>query len=232
MFQLINDYFKKSAATSDFFTALVLSLKKARDFVELAVKSFEAADENDQPPEVKKKMRYAKTLDELRHYFSVGGTGEFESVYQEQLLMLGDAFVVAFKASPRVAVAMAVASSILLGSIGEWVDSMLKDYENALKAEMKLISIMLDLTSVVGTHLDSIIISVKQLEDNRRSLLDYAEIVFEDKYPVRLGTEEMRKKMTKFMKIIEDLMQQADRGSMDIRRAKSVVLNQIIQLPK
>ncbi|XP_020574537.1 UPF0496 protein 1-like [Phalaenopsis equestris] len=268
MFQLINGYFKKSAATDDFFTALVPSLKKARDFVELVIKSSEAADEDDQPPKVKKKMRYAKILDELRHYFSVGGTGEFESLYHEQLSMLRElqnqkvkqemklksvkvwkkvncisfvlvyatfiisAFVVVFKASPRVAVAMAVASSILLGSIGEWVGSMLKDYENALKAEMKLISIMLDLTSVVGTHLDSIIISVKQLEDNRRSLFDYAEIVFKDEDPVRLDTEEMRKKIAKFMKSIEDLMHHADWGSKDIRRAENVVLNQIIQLPK
>ncbi|KAL0921741.1 hypothetical protein M5K25_008845 [Dendrobium thyrsiflorum] len=288
IFPLVEEYFENSLRTIDFFTALESCLKKARDsqlIVQLALKSFDeeyaaaaaaaaAADEEVQSLEENRKTRYAKTLEELRHFKATGDpfTDEFyqafQSVYRQQLSMLeklhrrkneldkklksvkawrkvtcvifASAFaallicsvVAAVVAAPPIAAALAAASSIPLGSMGKWFDSMWKGYQDALKAEKELINAMHAGTFVVLTDLDSIRILVNRLEDHIRLLLENAEFAFRDEEAVKLGIEEIRKKMGVFMKTIEDLVQQADRCSRDIRRAKTVVLQRIIKLPK
>lgn len=284
IFQLVEEYFENSIRTIDFFTALEKCLKKARDsqlIVQLALHSFDeeytaasADDEKDQSPEENGKMRYAKTLEELRHFKATGDPFSdefyqaFQSVYRQQLSMLeklhhrkseldkklksvkiwrkvtciifASAFaallicsvVAALVAAPPIAAALAAATSIPLGSMGKWFDSMWKDYQNALKAEKELINTMHAGTFVVLTDLDNIRILVNRLEDHIRSLLENAEFAFRNEEAVRLGIDEIRKKMGVFMKSIEDLVHQADRCSRDIRRARTVVLQKIIKLPK
>lgn len=286
IFQLVEDYFENSIRTMDFFTALEKCLKKARDsqlIVQLALQSFDkehvaaataAADEKDQSPELIKKTRYVKTLEELRHFKATGDpfTDEFyqafQLVYRQQLSMLEKlhnrknqldkklksvkawrkvtciifassfaallicSVVAAVVAAPPIAAALAAASSIPLGSMGKWFDSMWRDYQDALKAERELINTMHAGTFVVLTDLDSIRVLVNRLEDHMRSLIENAEFALRDEDAVRLGIDEIRKKMGVFMKSIDDLVQQADRCSRDIRTARTVVLQRIIKMPK
>lgn len=139
--------------------------------------------------------------------------------------------VAALVAAPPIAAALAAASSIPLGSMGKWFDSMWKDYQDALNSEKELIGSMHARTFIVIADLDSIRILVNRLEDQLRSLLENAEFAFRDEESVSFGIQEIRKKMGVFMKCIEDLVQQADRCSRDIRRARTVVLQRIIKQP-
>ncbi|XP_020574556.1 UPF0496 protein 1-like [Phalaenopsis equestris] len=132
--------------------------------------------------------------------------------------------VAAFEAASRIAAALAAATAIPVGSIGKWFDSKWKDYQDALKVEKELINKMHATTSVVLTYLNNIKILVNRLEDNIRSLSDDAEFVLEDEDAVRPVIEEMRKKIEVFMKIIEDLVQQADQCSRILSRASAVLI--------
>lgn len=139
--------------------------------------------------------------------------------------------VASLVATPPIAAALAAASSVPLDSMRKWFDSIWKNYQDALEAEKELINTMHVGTFVVLTDLDSIRILVNRLEDHIRSMLEDAEFAFRDEETVRLGIEEIRKKMGLFMKSIEDLVQQADRCSRDIKKARTVVLQRIIKHP-
>ncbi|RWV86825.1 hypothetical protein GW17_00051242 [Ensete ventricosum] len=94
LFELVEDYFENSLLTIDFCTALENCLKKARDsqlIIHIALQRF-AADE--QEVDVDGRKKYARTLEELRHFKVVGDpfTQEFfqlfQTVYRQQLSML------------------------------------------------------------------------------------------------------------------------------------------------
>ncbi|KAG0455205.1 hypothetical protein HPP92_024164 [Vanilla planifolia] len=140
--------------------------------------------------------------------------------------------VAAIVAAPPIAAALAAATSIPLGSMGKWFDSLWNNYQDALKAQKGLITSMQAGTFVVITDLDDIRILVNRLEDLISTLLENAEFVFKDDEAVRYGIEEIRKKTTVFMKSVEDLVKQADQCSRDIGRARTVVLQRIINQSK
>ncbi|KAM0950430.1 hypothetical protein DsansV1_C04g0041331 [Dioscorea sansibarensis] len=140
--------------------------------------------------------------------------------------------VAAAMAAPPVAAALAAATSIPLGSMGKWFDSLWKDYEDALKGQREVISSMQVGTYIAIKDLDSIRVLVDQLEDHINVLLQSADFALREEEAVRFGVEEIKKKLGMFMKSIEDLGEQADRCSRDIRRARTVVLQRIIRHPK
>ncbi|KAK8953720.1 UPF0496 protein 1 [Platanthera guangdongensis] len=275
LFDLVEDYFESSLHILDFCTALEKCLKNARDsqlIVQLALQSFDEEDAAGTAEE-KGKMRYERTLKELRHFKATGDpfTDEFfqafQSVYRQQLAILEKlhhkknkldkklksvrawrkvtciifasalaallicSVVAALVAAPPIAAALTAACSIPLGSMGKWFDSLWKEYEDALKTEKELIGTLHARTFIVITDLDNIRILVNRLEDQITALLENVEFVLRDEEAVSLGIQEIRKKMGVFMKSIEDLVQQADRCSRDIRRARTVVLQRIIKQP-
>ncbi|URE24501.1 UPF0496 protein 1 [Musa troglodytarum] len=140
--------------------------------------------------------------------------------------------VAAAVAAPPVAAALAAAASIPIGSMGKWIDSLLNDYQNALKGQKEVLSSMQVGTFIAIKDMDSIRVLVDKLEMGITSLLDDAEFAIKDVGAVKLGIEEIRKKMEVFMKSVEDLGEQADRCSRDIRRARTVVLQRIIRNPE
>ncbi|RWW36172.1 hypothetical protein BHE74_00058834 [Ensete ventricosum] len=140
--------------------------------------------------------------------------------------------VAAAVAAPPVAAALAAAASIPLGSMGKWIDSLLNDYQNALKGQKEVLSSMQVGTFIAIKDMDSIRVLIDKLEMEITSLLDDAEFAIKDVGAVKLGIEEIRKKMEVFMKSVEDLGEQADRCSRDIRRARTVVLQRIIRNPE
>ncbi|XP_015900816.3 UPF0496 protein At4g34320 [Ziziphus jujuba] len=138
--------------------------------------------------------------------------------------------VAAAMAAPPVASALAAATSIPLGSMGKWIDSLWKNYENALKGQKEVISSMQVGTYVAIKDLDSIRVLIDRLEIEIESLLQTAGFAIEEE-AVKVGIEEIRKKLKVFMKNVEDLGVQADICSRDIRRARTVVLQRIIKNP-
>ncbi|EYU41176.1 hypothetical protein MIMGU_mgv1a022893mg [Erythranthe guttata] len=105
-------------------------------------------------------------------------------------------------------VAAAAATSIPLGSMGKWIDSLLLNYENAVKGPGK--KEMVDCMNV-GTYmlqlkiLDKIRVSIERLEIDIESMLKNADFA--------LGGEGA----------------QADNCCRDIRRARTVILQRIIK---
>ncbi|XP_050235137.1 UPF0496 protein At4g34320-like [Mercurialis annua] len=138
--------------------------------------------------------------------------------------------VAAAMAAPPVAAALAAATSIPLGSMGKWIDSLWKNYENALKGQKELIGTMQVGTYVAIKDLDNIRVLIDRLEIDIESLMLNAEFAIEQE-AVKIAIVEIKKKLEVFMKHIEDLGGQADTCSRDIRRARTVVLQRIIKHP-
>jgi len=124
-----------------------------------------------------------------------------------------------------VATILGASSTIRIGSMGEWIDSMLKNYEIAVKGQKEVVISMQVGTYVATKDLDNI-----RLKIEIESLLHNVEFAIEDD-DVKVAIEEMKKKLEVFMKNVEDLGVQADTCITDIIRARAVVLQRIIKLP-
>ncbi|KAL0422718.1 UNVERIFIED_CONTAM: hypothetical protein Slati_3294700 [Sesamum latifolium] len=138
--------------------------------------------------------------------------------------------VAAAMAAPPVAAALAAATSIPLGSMGRWIDSLLKNYENAVKGQKEIINCMNVGTYVTIKDLDSIRVLIDRLEIEIESLMQSADFAINEE-AVKLAVAEIRKKLVVFVKNIEELGAQADNCSRDIRRARTVILQRIIKHP-
>ncbi|KAL5562599.1 hypothetical protein UlMin_032346 [Ulmus minor] len=138
--------------------------------------------------------------------------------------------VAAAMAVPPVAAALAAATSVPVGSMGKWIDSLWKKYEDALKGQKEVISSMQVGTYVAIKDLDNIRLLIDRLEVEIEALLKNADFAIEAE-AVKLGIEEIKKKLGSFMKNVEELGVQADICSRDIRRARTVVLQRIIKNP-
>ncbi|XP_019165555.1 PREDICTED: UPF0496 protein At4g34320-like isoform X2 [Ipomoea nil] len=138
--------------------------------------------------------------------------------------------VTAAIASPAVAGALAAATAIPIGSMGKWIDSLLKNYEDAIKGHKEIISSMQVGTYITIKDLDTIKVLADRLELEIESLLNTTSFAINEA-AVKVGIEEIRKKLDLFMKNVEDLGVQADNCSRDIRRARTVILQRIIKHP-
>ncbi|KAL6649410.1 hypothetical protein ACP70R_013634 [Stipagrostis hirtigluma subsp. patula] len=139
--------------------------------------------------------------------------------------------VAAAIAAPPVAAALAAAASVPVGSMGKWIDSLLKGFQDALRGQKEVVSAMQVGTFIAIKDLDGIKVLINRVEVEISSLIDCVEFAERDEEAVRFGVEEIKKKLENFMKSVEDLGEQADRCSRDIRRARTVVLQRIIRQP-
>ncbi|KAL9391500.1 hypothetical protein Peur_015420 [Populus x canadensis] len=138
--------------------------------------------------------------------------------------------VAAAMTAPPVVAAVAAASTIPLGSMGKWIDSLWKNYENALKGQKEVISTMQVGTCVAIKDLDNIRVLIDRLEIEIEALMRTTDFAIEHG-AVKVAIEEIKKKLGVFMKNVEDLGVQADTCSRDIMRARTVVLQRIIKNP-
>ena len=142
--------------------------------------------------------------------------------------------VAAAVAAPPVAAALAAA--VPVGSVGKWVDSLWRKYDDALKGQREVIGSMQVGTYVAIKDLDGIRVLIDRLETEIERLVKSAEFAIDGsdeagEEAVRVGIEEVRKHLGVFMKVVDELGAQADVCSRDIRRARTVVLQRIIKNP-
>lgn len=139
--------------------------------------------------------------------------------------------VAAAIASPHLAAALAAVTAIPIGSMGKWIDSLMKNFENALKGQ-KAVTISIQVGSYVAIKdLDNIRVLVNRLEVEIESIKKNVDFAIEEEEAVKVAIEEIKKKLGVFTKNVEDLGAQADTCSRDIIRARTVVLQKIIKLP-
>ncbi|KAI3753240.1 hypothetical protein L2E82_25286 [Cichorium intybus] len=140
--------------------------------------------------------------------------------------------VAAAMAAPPVAAALAAATAIPLGSMGKWINSLLKNYENAIKGQKEIISSMQVGGFVAIRDLDTIRVLVERLQMDIEEMMKNAGHVIEGDEMVKIAIEEIKLKLNSFMKNVDDLGMQADNCSRDVRRARTVVLQRIIKPPQ
>lgn len=140
--------------------------------------------------------------------------------------------VAAAMAAPPVAAALAAATAIPLGSMGKWINSLLKNYENAIKGQKEIISSMQVGGFVAIRDLDTIRVLVDRLQMDIEEMMKNAGHVIEGDEMVKIAIEEIKLKLNSFMKNVDDLGMQADNCSRDVRRARTVVLQRIIKPPQ
>ncbi|XP_073126938.1 UPF0496 protein At4g34320-like [Henckelia pumila] len=138
--------------------------------------------------------------------------------------------VAAAMAAPPVAAALAAAASIPLGSMGKWIDSLLRNYENVVKGQKEMINSMSVGTYVTIKDLDNIRVLISKLEIEIESLLKNLNFAMNEQV-VKVGVDEIKKKLVVFMKNVDELGAQADNCSRDIRKARTVILQRIIKHP-
>ncbi|CAA2954301.1 UPF0496 protein At4g34320-like [Olea europaea var. sylvestris] len=138
--------------------------------------------------------------------------------------------VAATVAAPPVTAALAAASSIPLGSMGKWIDSLMKNYEDAVKAQKNILILMNVGTYITIKDLDSIRILIDRLEIEVEWLLKTVDFAINEE-SVKFAVEEIKKKLDVLMKNTEDLGVQADVSSQDIRMARTIILQRIIKHP-
>ncbi|KAG4967090.1 hypothetical protein JHK87_032741 [Glycine soja] len=223
LFELVEEYFENSLKTLDFCTVLEKCLKRARDsqlLIHVAVQQFEEESGSGD-------NRYARTLQEFKNFKAAGDpfTEEFfqifQSVYKHQILMLEKLQLRKNKLDKKLK---------YIHSWRKWIDSLWRNYENALKGQKEVISSMQAGTYVAIKDLDNIRILIDRLEIEIESLLHNVDFAIEEE-AVKVAIEEIKKKLGVFMKNVEDLAVQADMCSRDIRRARTVVLQRIIKHP-
>lgn len=139
--------------------------------------------------------------------------------------------VAAAMAERPVAAVLSAVASIPVGSLGKWIDSQWKKYEDAMKGQREVITSMFVGTYVAVKDLDMIRVLVDRLEIDIESLLGNAEFGMEEEGALRVAMEDIKKKVEVFTKNMNDLGSQADNCSRDIGRARIMVLQRIIKHP-
>ncbi|KAL5987121.1 hypothetical protein ACLOJK_041117 [Asimina triloba] len=141
------------------------------------------------------------------------------------------AVVAAAVAAPPVAAALAAATSVPVGTVGKWVNSLFKNYEAAIKGQKELVSSMWMGTFIAVKDMDNIRALVDRLEIEIESLLANAVFAQRDEEAVRFAIEEIKKKLGTFTNGLEDLGNHIDSCSRDIRLARTLVVQKIIKRP-
>ncbi|XP_030525052.2 UPF0496 protein At4g34320-like [Rhodamnia argentea] len=135
-------------------------------------------------------------------------------------------------AAPPVAAALAAATAIPMDAICKWIDSIWKNYENALEGQAGVITSMQASIFVALKGLDKIRITIDSLEVKIKSLLKEAEFPIEEGgEALKLGTADMKKKLKDFIKDVEGLGKHVDMCSRNIQRSRIVALLRIIKPP-
>lgn len=139
--------------------------------------------------------------------------------------------VAAAIAAPAVLTALAAAAAVPLGSMGKWVNSIWKKYENEIKGQKEFISSMEFGTFIVVKDLENIRLVIDKLEIEIEALVQNADFALREGEAVGIAIDDIKKKLRGFTQTIEDLSEYADKCSRDVRRARTLVLHKMIKYP-
>ncbi|XP_012573694.1 UPF0496 protein At2g18630-like [Cicer arietinum] len=139
--------------------------------------------------------------------------------------------VAASIAAPPVITALAAALVVPIGSVGKWCNSLFKGYEKALKGQREVVSSMQLGTYISLKDLDNIRLLTNKLELQLESLLQNADFALRNEDVIKLAIDEIKKNIETFSETLETLSARADKCSRQIRKARTVVIQNIIKRP-
>lgn len=139
--------------------------------------------------------------------------------------------VAASIAAPPVVTALAAALVVPLGSVGKWCNSLFKGYEKALKGQREVVDSMQLGTYISLKDLDNIRVLTNKLELQLESLLQNADFALKNEDVIKLAIDEIKKNIETFSETLETLSANADKCSRQIRKARTVVIQNIIKRP-
>ncbi|KAE8664265.1 geranylgeranyl pyrophosphate synthase [Hibiscus syriacus] len=135
--------------------------------------------------------------------------------------------VAAAIAAPPVVAALAAALAPI-GTVGKWCNWLWKRYEKDLKEQKELINEMWSRSYFAIHDLENIRVLIRKLEIEMESLLYDADFALREEDALKLAMDEIKRKLEAFMTTIEELGQQADTCSRNIRMARTVVLKKMM----
>ncbi|XP_056160999.1 UPF0496 protein At4g34320-like [Syzygium oleosum] len=229
LFELVGDDLPNGLHTPDFCVTLENCLKYVRDVQLLIFDVLHCFEEED------KKGDCRETRDPLTEFFEI-----FQIIHKQQKSMLEKlqikkeeideklksirtwaivsniiliatfqamliySVVTAAVVAPPFTAALVAAVAFPMDSVGKWIDSLWKNYEDILEGEEEVINSM--------QVLDTIRVLIDRLEVQIKSLLQIADFAIEGgPEAVKLGIEDIRKKLRDFVKDVEELEKQADK---------------------
>ncbi|CAA6667420.1 unnamed protein product [Spirodela intermedia] len=136
--------------------------------------------------------------------------------------------VAAAVAAPPVLTALTTAASVALGSAGKWFHSLWKNYQDEIQNQKELVNAMNAGSYIAIKDLENIRALVAQLEIQIDHLVRAAGFTLMDQEAMRFGVEEIKTKLGKYTKSIEDLGEKAERSSAEIKRVRSLLFQRII----
>ncbi|CAI9780725.1 unnamed protein product [Fraxinus pennsylvanica] len=139
--------------------------------------------------------------------------------------------VAAAVTAPPVVTALAAAAAAPLGSMGNWLNTSWKKWEKELRGQREIITSMQIGSYIVIKDLDSIRVLVDQFQIKIEALLGNADFALRQDGAVVIAVEEIRKKVSDFMKIIQDLNEHADKCTRETKMARALILRRIINHP-
>ncbi|GER35718.1 hypothetical protein STAS_12012 [Striga asiatica] len=144
--------------------------------------------------------------------------------------------VAAAVTAPPVLTALAAAAAVPLGSMGRWLNSIWKNCERDLTAQREIVGSMQIGSYIVIKDLEGIRALVDKFRIELESLLADAEFadrggVEEDEVAVVIAVEEIKKKLSGFIKTIRDLGEHANKCTQETRMARTLILRKIINYP-
>ncbi|KAL2504810.1 UPF0496 protein [Abeliophyllum distichum] len=139
--------------------------------------------------------------------------------------------VAAAVSAPPVLTALAAAASVPLGSMGKWLNSIWKKYENELMGQREILLSMQIGNYIMIKDLDGIRVLVDKFQIKIEALLANADFAMRGDEAVVIAVEEIKKNVNEFMKTIQDLNEHADRCSRETRMARALILRRIMDHP-
>ncbi|CAN4105999.1 unnamed protein product [Withania somnifera] len=174
-----------------------------------------------------KKRKLDKKLSRVKTWKRVSNV-IFATVFVSAIIC---SIVAAAVTAPPIVTALAAAASVPLGTVGKWINSMWKKYEDELKREREILTSMGAGSFVVIQDLVHIRALADKLQIIFEGLLHNADFAIRETDAVASAMEEVKKNVNGFSETIEVLSQHAKKCNQDIRMARAVILRKIVSQP-
>ncbi|KAD3067620.1 hypothetical protein E3N88_35500 [Mikania micrantha] len=213
---LVEDYLETNLETLDLCDSVMTSLKRVRETHLLILEALHHFDDEDLAQE----NNYWKTLYNLKNLKAVGDVFTkdffwiFNFVHRKQIAFL-----------ERLQLKKARLYKVLDQT---WVYSLLKNHKNGTKMRKEVISFMQRGSFIAMSDLDKIKILVERLEISIESLMMNADSAIRTEVAVRIVMNDIQRELKSFSGHVDQLGETANLCIVNIRKARSVLLQRII----